>query len=155
MRHALLVLAFAGCTETRAGLTGTQSLDVEVTSPTSVGSTTMRLPDNAKRLPLLRKRLPLEGKALPQCVTRLPEVRSRRHVVATHTAVAYAVIATAGSAPPRSGARDRIRRINDSPSSSGIPMSDTRTSGRARSSAVIAAATLPTESTVAPTPAIA
>lgn len=50
MRAALLVglLGSAACVDHREGIKGTQSLDVEVTSPTDVGTPDDRLDDNAR-----------------------------------------------------------------------------------------------------------
>lgn len=44
----LAALALAACTDTRAGVTGTQSLQIEMTSPSDPGSLTNRLPDAAR-----------------------------------------------------------------------------------------------------------
>jgi hypothetical protein len=50
MKRYLLLLALVGCVETREPITGTQSLRIELVSPTSPGSLTQRLDDNARTI---------------------------------------------------------------------------------------------------------
>lgn len=48
MKHAMVLLALAGCVEHKAGLTGTQSLGVELVAPVDPGDMAHRLPDTLR-----------------------------------------------------------------------------------------------------------
>jgi hypothetical protein len=50
MNRYLLLLALVGCVETRDPITGTQSLRIELVSPTSPGSLAQRLDDSARTI---------------------------------------------------------------------------------------------------------
>jgi len=50
MKHILLLLALAGCVEHKPGVTGTQSIGVELVSPASPGDKLHRLADGARTI---------------------------------------------------------------------------------------------------------
>lgn len=61
MRHAALLLLAVGCTDTRAPITGTQSLAIELVSPADPGSVDSRLPDTQRTVVINLRALDAEG----------------------------------------------------------------------------------------------
>jgi hypothetical protein len=62
MRRYLFLLALVGCVETRDPITGTQSLRIELVSPTSPGSFTQRLDDSARTIVVNVTAIDAEGR---------------------------------------------------------------------------------------------